>query len=234
MATQDTSDSFESQVNNLVSTVTRDDAGKIQFPEGTSEALAFAARTEIRRRDTQSSLSQSKAEAARLKAENDQLATSWEADLLDTMTADEQSRLEELKHQDPDKWHAELTALKDSKKTTFQARRQEISTKATQVSETASRQEILAAYEEKYPGVLTDDHLNNDVPPRLVRQLEEGAVTYKQFLDNCVKYLTSNKAILQPDTPPKVPDLSGEPGSGSPSPEAGKNQDVIEYRSTNW
>lgn len=227
MDTQNT-DSFESKVNNLVSTVERVD-GKLVFPEDADEALVYAARTEIRRRDTQSALQQERTEKQRLAAENAELVSGWEADVTDTLTAEEQSSLEELKHQDPDAWHKKLLELRDGKKAKFQEKRTEIANKAEAVSAQASRAEILNAFESQYPGVLTDDVLQNDIPPRYVKQLENGEVTYKQFLQNCVDYVQKDKVLDKGETAPKVTDLSAEAGGGAPSEAARDAQDSDDY-----
>lgn len=235
MDTQDKqTDSFETKVNTLVSTVERDENGKLSFPEGTDESLVFAARTEIRRRDTQSALSAEKSNNQRLTAENEQLAASWEADAVEMMTAAEQASLEELKHQDPDAWHAKLVELKGEKKTKFSERRQAITTKATEVSQNATREEVLAAFNEKHPGVLTDDKLQNDIPPRIVRELEDGKVSYEQFLQNCVDYLDRGRVMDKGTKASDTTDLSTTQGGGTPSEAAAGGQDSADYADTDW
>ncbi len=234
MATQNESDSFESKVNTLASTITRDAEGKIQIPEGTDEALAFATRIELRRRDTQSALSQEKVKSTRLAAENEGLAANWEQEYEASLTADEAANLDELKAQDPDAWHAKLVEIKASKKDAFKAKRDAVATNAAQVSATASRAEIFAAFEADNPGVLTDDKLNNDIPPRYVKQLENGEVDYKQFLQNCTDYLTKGRVMQKTDTPHAGTDLGNLPGGGTPEQSAANNQDTQDYSQQDW
>ncbi len=234
MATQNESDSFESKVNTLASTITRDDSGKIQIPDGTDEALAYATRIEVRRRDTQSALSQEKVKSNRLAAENEGLSASWEEEFANTLTQDEQASLEELKAQDPDAWHNKLVDIQTAKKTQFKEKRTAVATNAAQVSDTASRAEIFAAFEADNPGVLTDDKLNNDIPPRYVKQLENGEVDYKQFLQNCTEFLTKGKVMETTDTPPPGTDLGKLPGGGTPEKAAANGQDTEDYKGQDW
>ncbi len=234
MATQKDSDSFETKVNNLVSTITRDDEGKIQMPDNTDEALAHAALTEIRRRDTQSALSKEKTNSSRLKAENEALTTSWEEDYSDKLTKEEKDTLDDLKQRDPDAWHKKLVDIKADKQVKFKDKRKVVVSAAHKLSDTASRQEILAAFNAEYPNVLTDDKLNNDIPPRYIKQLESGKVSYKEFLQNCADFLTKTRVIEETEAPHKSVDLSKIAGGNAPTDKAAEGQDAEDYKKIDW
>jgi hypothetical protein len=229
-----TTETFESKVNAIASAVTRGEDGKLQLPEDLDEAMSFSVRTEIRRRDTQSALSQTTAEKKRLELENQGLTSSWEQDAIASMTSKEAAELEELKHSDPDAWHAKLMATKETRKTEFQARRTKVSADAEQAVTSETRADTLARFNETYEGVLTDDALNNDIPPRLVKNLEEGRVDFEGFLQSCVDFLTKGRVLDKGTEAPTTVDLSKLPGGVSPADSALKETDKQQYSKTEW
>lgn len=231
MADTDNS-SFADKVNAVVNDMKQDESGKWTMPEGDhDEAIVFAANAERRRRDTQSAYTKAQQENSTLKAERDLLAKDFEDNYVGTLPTSTQVELEELKATDPDAWHQKMIDIKASRQTEFQARRDEIATKAQGESEAAYRQRALQEFSEANPSLqLTNDVIKNDIPPRITRELEEGKVTFGEFLANVQNYLTKGKVIKQEDQPNAGVDLGSVPGSDHPDPQAQQKESISQYK----
>ncbi len=224
-------DTFESKVNTVVSEVKKSDDGKWELPEDLDEAVAYAATAELRRRDTQSAYTKSQQEAAALRKENETLAASYEKDVLATLDTADQDRLEELKHSDPDKWRVELDKLNATNKSKFAEKRKQIKETAHKETELERRTRLLEEHNAANPErALSDDVLENDIPPRLTKSFEKGEITFDEFLDKCNKFLGKPKVIAKADEAPNDPDLSRAGGSDKPSDEAIKSDIKQSYR----
>lgn len=101
---------IESQVNELISKATRDEAGKLVLPEA-EPALVYAARAEIRRRDTQAEFTKTSQKLKQQEQFASKLTEELETAIVSSASSMEQARLAELKATDPDTWVAELRAL---------------------------------------------------------------------------------------------------------------------------
>lgn len=232
MSEENGTPTFESRVNEVIAATTKDDKGKFVMPEGTDEAVAFAARSELRRRDTQAAYTKGQQSLKALQAENEKLASSWEADAVSNLSNSEQARLEELKVQDPDAWRTEIANLENEKRSQFQEKRQAISTEANQVTELERRQLQLEQFNQENPEVnITDEVIQNDIPPRITKKLENGEIQFDEFLTEVATYLGKGKRINPGEKPPQEPDFNGARGSNAPSKEAVTKQDSNDYNS---
>ena len=223
---------FEEKVNTVVSQFTTDDNGKLALPDGVEvdEATLYAARAEKRRRDTQSAFTKAQQENKRLMTENEKLALSWEQEATSQLPANEQARLEELKHQDPDAWRTELTKLEDEQRNRFQEKREGITKEVSQMTELEQREAQLAAFQEANPGLeITDQAIADEVPPRITRQLEEGKISFMEFLEQSKKYMTTTKVIDKGEKPTEEPKFAESRGGSKPSKEALEAQSSTEY-----
>lgn len=230
MATDNSTPTFESQVNETIAAITKDENGKFVVPEGTDDAIAYAAKAELRRRDTQAAYTKGQQTLKALQAENAKLAASWEADAVSNLSSSEQARLEELKVQDPDAWRAEIATLENAKRTKFQEKRQAISEEANKLTELERRTQQLEQFNQENPGIqITDDVLANDIPPRIVRKLEQGLVQFDEFLNEVAAYLTKGKTIAKGDQPDEQPNFNEARGSNTPTKEAIDKQNANDY-----
>lgn len=221
---------FESRVNTAVAATTKDAEGKLVLPEGTDEATAFAVRSEIRRRDTQSAYTKSQQSNKALTAENTQLAASWENDAVANLSSTEQARLEELKVQDPDAWRTEIAAIEDSKRVKFKEKRKLISEEASQGTELERRALQLEQFNIDNPDVkITDDVIQNDIPPRITRKLEQGEIQFDEYLEEVKTYLGKGKKLAPGAKPEDEPNFAGARGSRTPTDEAIKAQSSNDY-----
>lgn len=233
MSTPDNqSDTFEGKVNAVASQMTQGEDGNWQIPDGVEadEAVKYAATLEKRRRDTQAQMTKSQQRAKALEVENEKLAANWESDAVQNLSSAEQARLEELKCTDPEAWRQELMTLEESKKTAFQEKRQGISKEVSQATELELREQQLIDFNNANPEyALTDDVIENDIPPRITKKLTEGKVSFQEFLDDCKAYLAKPKAIKK-DPAPDAPRFADAAGSASPSAEAQAAQSSSDYK----
>lgn len=221
MGTPKENDTFESKVNAVVSDVKKSDDGKWELPEDLDEAVAYAATAELRRRDTQSAYTKSQQEAAALRKENETLAASYEQDVTAHISTEDKDRLEELKHSDPDKWRTELDKLNTTNKSKFAEKRKQIKETAHKETELERRTRLLEEHNAANPEhALTDEVLENDIPPRFTKRLEKGEITFDEFLDECNSFLGKPRAIQKGEKAPDEPNLSTSGGTNTPSAEA--------------
>lgn len=211
---------FEKKVNAAVKNVTRDDNGKLVLPDDVAkdEALSYAVRAEIRRRDTQSALTEATTKAKRAEAERDQYIAGWEKDFVSKLPAEKQADLEELKATDPDKWRQELANLEAEQREKFNTKKQEIATKAQGETEAETRARLLQEYNEANPNhQINDDVLENDIPPRMAKKLESGELTFDAFLEEAGAFLQKGKVMTPGEEAPNEVDLTSTPGSDTPN-----------------
>jgi len=202
--------------------------------------IVYAARAEKRRRDTQ---------AAYTKAQQEKLALQKEKEALENLIAQEleksldlspeqQEELEELKLIDPDEWRRKLNELEKEQKTMKKSKIKELQDQARQEAlqeaEVLRRQQILEEWQAKHPDVeITDEVIANEVPPKYIKDLEEGKISFEDFLDKVYNFLTANKVIPQEKAPNK-PDLSKVSGGATPSENAKAEDIVAQYMQTTF
>lgn len=234
MSTSDNADTptFEQQVNEVVSQATYDDNGNMQLPDGVeaNEAVLYAAKLEKQRRDTQSSFTKVSQQNKRLEAENAKLTESWQQDYLKTLSVADQAEMEELKVQDPEEWRNKMNQLEQAEAAKFSERRQAISHEASQLTELELREQQLEEFNKANPDFqITDDVIDNDIPPRLTKQLEQGKLSFGEFLEKAKKYVTTPKKIAGQNAPDD-PNLGQAPGGHKPSDRAREQQMSTDYK----
>ena len=184
--------------------------------EGIDPVLLFAAKTEKRRRDTQASYTRSQQELKKTQLLSQKMAETLESELVQVLPVAKIAELEELKHQDPDAWRQQLTALENSRRDEVRATLQTIEQEAGSKSELEQRVDQLAAFQQAYPDiVLSDEVIENDIPPRITKKLEQGKIGFAEFLEECRVYLVKGKVVDKGEEPPAVTDISKNPGSSS-------------------
>lgn len=212
---------FEQRVNAILGQSTTDDKGNLVLPDvEMDEATKYAVTAEKRRRDTQAEYSRSQQRLRQVEAENTKLTEAWAKDATSKLTKEQQAELEELKATDPDEWREKLNEYEREAQTQFSSKREEISKAAQTETELERRNRLLAEFNEANPEIeLNDDVIENDIPPRFIKQLEKGDVTFDQFLDNCKNYLSKGKTFAEGEEP-KPTSLSKASGGSRPSESA--------------
>jgi len=222
--------SFEQKVNAAVDAATQDDKGNLVLSVDLSDDIKFAARSEKRRRDTQSALAKATSAKSILEVENEELKKLVMQSGRIELSPDDQAELDELKHSDPDAWRAKMNALEQNVTSTTTTKLTEISDNAKTTGTVGERQVLLEAFQHDNPElVIDDDVLANEVPPRITRALETGEVTFMEFLGNVKTYLEATKVIGDNKPADSGPNLSNVAGNDVPGQQADAVQVETNY-----
>lgn len=196
---------FEQTVNETVKQVTRGSDGKYILPEGITPEVKHAAILEQRRRDTQSEYTKMVQNNKALSVENNVLKQK----ALDTvdlqLTKEQEEELDNLKFSDPEAWRIQVNILEKEALTTrskdIDAEVRKLSTETLDKDEIEQRKDILIEFNQAHPEFkIDDDVISNDIPPRYVKKLETGEISFETFLQEIYEYSTSGKVINQEDT----------------------------------
>lgn len=224
---------FEQQVNVVVDQFVRSEDGKLILPEDleVSEPLRYAAVAEKRRRDTQAEYTKSQQKLKQMEATVEGISKNWEADALATLSAKEAERLEELKFTDPDKWRVELANLEAKVKADFNTRKTTVVNESAKSTELERRQAVLDTYNAANPDhAITDQVLADEVPPKFMRQLEAGEISFDEFIVKCGTFLKAGKVIAPGAKPKSEPDLSELGGGSTPDVDAVAQASASSYK----
>ncbi len=209
---------YDEAVNEALKGATTDDKGKVAYPEGTSEEVQYMANLEKRRRDTQTSLQDEKKITKQLTSENTKMADAWGSEVSKTLTPEQQTELEELKHTDPELWREKLNEHEETNKDKFKEKRESIKKEATEETELEQRTRLLTEHNEANPDYqLTDEVIANDLPPRISNKLKNGDVSFEEFLSEANAFLGTPKVVGDAgEKPPADIDLDDAGGSETP------------------
>ena len=195
---ESSSSSLGTQANEILRGAQTDEAGNIILPEGTPTELREFIQMEKMRRDTQSAYTKGQQENATLKAENEALLAKVGSA---SISPADQTRLDELKYNDPDAWYIEKQRLEAEAKTRGQESIQSTLTTARETAnqahvqqEMVRREKILADFTVNSGLQLTEDMINNDVPPRIQNKLKEG-MEFGAWLYEVAEYLKTPKVV---------------------------------------
>jgi len=223
---------FAQQVNDAAATMEQDKDGLWQLPgdHGLSEEVAFAANLEKRRRDTQSAAAKTSQQLEASVERSNKLESKLKENFVHSLTKDQQEELEDLKSSDPDGYREKYNEYEAVALEAFEEELADMGYDEDQVAEMADRNSILTEFLETNPGLtLNDEVMENDLPPRLVKQLNEGEIDFKEFLDESKKFLAETKVDTGDDAN-NEPNL-GEAGGGSEaSDKAIKGENDTSYK----
>lgn len=189
---------------------------------------------EKRFKDTQAfatKIAQEKADKEReleeLKAELSVLKTTAKPSL--TIDAQVQSELEDLKYSDPDAWRIRINELETAANIEFNSKIAEAKNHSSQQLELQRRANVLTQFQTEHPDVVfTDELLHLDIPQRIVKELENGKVTYEEFLNNVYNYVKTPKVIGTTNKTLEQPNLSKTGGDDTPTKNSSSNQNIIQ------
>jgi len=235
-ATQATETSFAEQVNNTVKQLSQDDKGAWVLPDNldVDESVKFAATLEKRRRDTESALSKTRNQLKTEEAQRLALEEHGAAHAQINLTPEEAESLATLKFEDPDAWRQRMNELEQRATTTYREEISSVTSQASQEAELNRRAQVLERFNAAHPdGQITDETLVNDIPPRMTRKLEEGEITFDDFLIEAHNYLVSPKSILGTKAP-ATPNLGRAGGGTEPSDAAQAVADLDSYANTTF
>jgi len=228
---------FKEKVNELVGQMTQDDTGKWVLPEEVAKDLdeptAFAVTAERRVRDTQGAFTKAQQTAKK----NEAIAKGLQDKILESevvLTKEQKFELNELKKTDPEAWRAKLNEYETTAKTNLSTELEEIRTKSSNKGELEIRQDQMAAFSEETGITLTDEVIANDLPPRFLKELEKGEITFETFLTKAGNYIKAEKKILGADesTDDDTKDLGDVAGGQEPDTQAQKGDFNETYEKT--
>jgi SMC interacting uncharacterized protein involved in chromosome segregation len=177
---------------------------------------------EARFKGLQKTVEEKALEVKRLKTEREALAQQLEKVVAPKVEVPEE--IEELKYSDPETWRKEINRLESEALEKSKTERREIldtvTSEAAAQFELDSRKALLETFQSENPDLkIDDDVLAHDVPPRISRKLDNGEVTFEQFLNEVKKFLTTNKVVVKPEHE-ELPNLNNVGGGVTPSKEA--------------
>ncbi len=210
-ASEKTTNSFEEQVNSVVSSMKQGEDGLWIVPDNLPEHIAFAAKLEKRRRDTQSALAKSQQELKAAKA----AAEAFKGKIVEkhslNLSVQEAEELEDLKQSNPEAWRKKLQEYENSASAKLTEELSAIDIDASVHSELERRHQVLTEFLDANPGlVLNDEVFANDLPPRITGKLGRGEVSFEDFLEEAKAFLS--KGVTIKDT--KDTDADPEPNLG--------------------
>ena len=219
--TESKEDTFADQVNTTVASMTKV-KGKWKIPDDTvSEELKTAAISERRFRDTQSAFHDSRKKVKALESINDKITTHMIENATAHLTIAQHEELDELKLQNPDAWREKLNEHEAGAKKILQSKVQEFTKESKEVSESELRLIQLEEFRDKSGLNITDEVIENELPPKYLRELKSGKLTFQDFLVQAGEFLTKGGAIKDSDSNPTNPtNLTRLPGTSYPSSKA--------------
>ncbi len=229
------SKSFADNVNDAISQMKQDDKGVWQVPETiTDEAVRFAAMSEKRFRDTQSSYTKVKQSNKALAAEKALLRNKVIGSAPIELTPEQMEELEDLKFSDPEEWRKKMNNYENKSRSAYEAKLEDevkqVSTATLEENELEDRKDVLARFNEEFPDfIINDDVIENDIPPRITNKLRNGTVTFKEFLDECYNYSKTGKVIKQTDDGTKMVNMSNIGGGANPDESAMEEDSITTY-----
>lgn len=200
----------EQQIANYASQMRKDETFKLPEEVESNELLKLAVMSEKRRLDTVASYTKSQQALRVAEAERAELLATSKV----TLTNEQLTELETLKETDVEAYYAKRTEFENLNKTEFNKKLESVASQISAEEEISRRVQVLDKFQATHNLVIDDDFIENELPARITKKLETGAVTFEQFLDEVLEFV--NKPI-KTSVKPNQPDLSKEAGSSTPA-----------------
>ena len=226
-----TESTFEEQVNGVVGQLVQDDEGNWHLPDDVQakDEVLFAAKLEKRRRDTESAFGKARHQLKVLEETTKEYEKRLAAQVQIELSPEDADRLEQLKIEDPEAWRKEMNHREAEATKTLQEELQGTKKTTSQQAELERRKEVLNQFNKDHSDApITDDALANDIPPRIVKRLEEGKITFEEFLQESYEFMTDGKSIKKDETS-ETPNLGKAGGGDTPDPVSAAIQDANDY-----
>jgi len=215
-------DSFETTVNTVVSGFKEGD----KLPEDLDPKVKVAANAEIRRRHTQGQHAKSQQSLKAAEAENIKLRELIVPQL--NLSVEQKEELHDLKSTDPEGWKAKLDKYESEARAKLNTELETISSDSSQEAEKERRAQVLEDFRTANPGfVLNDKVLTNDIPPRITAKLENGKVTFEEFLIEAKDFLTAKKKVGDGNNTSETEPNLNNSGGGHKATENAVKEDAI-------
>jgi len=173
---------------------------------------------EKRRRDTQASYTKTRQEHLKVLSERDLLKQKVAPQIKQT------EELEALKFSDPDAWRNKMNILEQEASQNIEQELQATSAKSAEAFELEERKQILRSFSEANPDFdITKPEVQDQIPPRYLKQLESGSISFDAFLNNVKKFVEAPKTAAKEVPPAPEDKLAEVPGKATPSNEGKKS-----------
>jgi len=175
---------------------------------------------EQRFKDTQAAYTKGQQTIKALEAEKAKLLELVSASTQVTLTPDEQEALDALKYEDPEAWRNKLNSLEKKASVDARANLDNLTGEARKAAEyqfeLSSRQQVLDTFNASAPIPITDELIDNEVPPRITKKLAEGKISFEEFLQEVSDYVNTGK-VIKNETTSTQPNLGRVGGSTLPT-----------------
>lgn len=228
-------ETFESKVNAVVSHIKVDEQGLHQLPEGLQvpDDVLYAAKLEKRRRDTESTLGKTKTQLKAEQAKVQTLQSKVALRVTDNLTSEEQEALQHLQETDVNAWRLKMNELEETARKQLNTELGTAAEATSQQVEMERRGVVLAEFNHLHPDMqITDEVIDNDIPPRIVNKLKKGEISFEDFLEESYEYLTKPKTVGSGKAPPKTTSLGKTGGGSEPRAEAVREDFSTTYKKT--
>ena len=216
---------LQDQVTTALANV--DDGGKLVFEDNVDPMFKELVITTKRSKDTQSAYTKGQMELATTKAAKEALENKITS-TTPQLSAEQTDELENLKFSDPDAWRAKLNEYEGIAKAKASGELEEITKAASEKAAAdltlTQRQEALTEFESRTGIQLTDDVMQNDIPPRL--QAKITSMSFEQYLAEVATYL-GKKKVVKDEKLLEQTDLSKLAGTGSQKGSTKKSEITI-------
>lgn len=228
---------FKDTVSELVGKMVQSDDGKWALPDDVAkdvdEPTMYAVTSERRYRDTQGAYTKAQQNFKKEQA----VSTGLQERLLTSeinLTKEQKYELNELRKTDPEAWRNKLNDYETANKASLTTELEEIRTKSSTKGELEIRKEQMAAFSEETGITLTDEVVENDLPPRFTKELETGKITFEEFLAKAGKFIKAEKVIQGSDdnTDDDTKDFNKVAGGQEPSKQAQEGDFEESYNET--
>ena len=203
-----------------LTTDTPESTQQVDYEKRFKDTQAFATKIAQEKADKERELEELKAELSVLK-------TTAKPSL--TIDPQLQNELDDLKYSDPDVWRTRVNELETAATKDFNSKIAEAKHLSSQQLELQRRANVLSQFQTEHPDVeLTDELLHLDIPQRIVKELENGKVTYEEFLNNVYNYVKTPKVIGSITKTLEQPNLSKIAGDDTPTKNSSSSQNIIQ------
>ncbi len=230
VSTSDKPTDTQTLINDTIKTLDIDEKGKFIYPGDMDPLLKAAIGATKSFRDTQASFTKGQQELKGAQAEAEALREQITQDEspLSGLSPEEQTALAELKYTNPDEWYKRLQALEVQTSGRVEEKFKEVREKATHKTAQEQRLDALETFNSQTEPEhkLTKEMLENDVPPRWIKEVGEGKLDFNEFLIRSQQLIFGNKVVNTPQVDNST-NLNSIPG-GTKDP--GKPAEGINYQ----
>jgi len=220
MSTPDktTPDTYEQTVNSLIKEKITKVDGKFVIPEDLElpSDIQAVLNAELRRRNTEAAFTKASQEAKLYKTEVEALKSKLLEESSVDLSSSELENLEELRITDPNQWRLEVNRIEEESKSLkikeVEDYLSETRNNLTEKEKSIKLNEALNSFNSGSDSKITIEHLENDIPPRLLKSYESGKISLEELLEDAKTLIYGNPSIKQ-DNIPNEPNFNKIPGS---------------------